>query len=78
MLYIRPEGGLLRNGLNFYPLSEWKYSRGFIFRWNGYAKWFRFSVTKRQWIFESVRLSDHTDDSGEADSTIVIDISQKF
>ena len=32
MIYIRPEGAAIRNGINFYPWRERKYSIGFILR----------------------------------------------
>lgn len=31
-VHVRPEGGVIRLGLNLYPLREWRYSRGFILR----------------------------------------------
>ena len=73
MFHIRVEGEKLHNGFNFYGLSEWATSRGFIWRWNGYAKWFRYSVKGRKWIFEVVRLSDHPADI-ETEETVIIDL----
>lgn len=44
MLYIRGEGQTIRNGFNFYPLKEWAYSRGFVFKFGKLIKFFRYSV----------------------------------
>lgn len=76
MLYFRSEGEKIRNGLNFYPLRDWNLSRGFIFKWNEYAKWFRYSVKTKTWHTTSVRISDYKDDI-VAEKTTVIDIPRK-
>jgi hypothetical protein len=31
-IHLRPEGGIIRKGLNIYPLRDWRRSRGFILR----------------------------------------------
>lgn len=76
MLYIRGEGQKMRNGLNFYPLSDWKYSRGFVFKWNGYLKMFRYSVKLKTWIFASYNHADYKD-TIVAEKTTIIDIPRK-
>mgnify|MGYP001000302865 CR=1 FL=1 len=55
MFHVRREGTALQNGFNFYPWSERKSSIGFIWGWNGYAKFFRWSVHARRFIFQTVR-----------------------
>lgn len=37
MFHIRGEGEKVRNGFNFYPWRERKWSIGFIFVWNKFA-----------------------------------------
>ena len=58
MIYIRKEGQLIKNGFNFYPLSDER-SFGFIFRYGpkiplttlGYKSlWFRYSKSNKKWI----------------------------
>jgi hypothetical protein len=49
MLYLRSEGGIVRNGFNFYPLSD-KGSVGFIFRLGNTAIWFRYSKITGKFI----------------------------
>ncbi len=60
MIHIREEGGTLRNGFNFYPLSD-KGSFGFIFRYGpkipltslgSKAFWFRYSKHTKKWIIK--------------------------
>ena len=62
MIYIRTEGQTLRNGFNFYPLSD-KSSFGFIFRYGknipltelgSTAFWFRYSKQTKKWFIKNV------------------------
>ena len=47
MIHITQEGGVIRNGVNFYPLTD-KSSFGFRFRYGSKIFWLRYSkVTKR-------------------------------
>ena len=47
MIHITQEGGVIRNGFNFYPLTD-KSSFGFRFRYGSKIFWLRYSkVTKR-------------------------------
>ena len=43
MIYIRPEGGYVRNGLNLYSWKDRKYNIGFIFRVYKWQWYFRYS-----------------------------------
>jgi hypothetical protein len=47
-VHLRPEGGIIRNGINFYPLSEWRFSRGFILRFGRLKYRLRYSVGQRR------------------------------
>jgi len=58
MLHIRKEGGTVRNGFNFYPLTD-KGSFGFLFRYGPKDPifnlgqkvfWFRYSKQTKKWI----------------------------
>jgi hypothetical protein len=62
MIHIRKEGQTLRNGFNFYPLSD-KRSFGFIFRYGknipltelgSKAFWFRYSKQNKKWFIKNV------------------------
>lgn len=44
MFHIRGEGQPIKTGLNFYPLSEWAGSRGFIFCLGEHRWMCRYSV----------------------------------
>ena len=48
MLYFREEGGVVRNGFNFYKLSD-DGSAGFIFKLINYTFWFRYSKITKVW-----------------------------
>ena len=48
MFHIREEGGVVRNGFNFYKLSD-KGSAGFIFKFINYIGWFRYSKITKRW-----------------------------
>jgi hypothetical protein len=45
---IRAEGEASRNGFNFYPLSQWGASRGFILKLGRIKYRFRYSVHLRR------------------------------
>ena len=49
MFYIRSEGEAVRNGFNFYKLSD-KGSAGFIFKLGRYTFCCRFSKITKAWI----------------------------
>lgn len=49
MIYIRPEGGKIRNGLNFYPWSD-KQSFGFILRIGNWGFRVRRSTPQKRWL----------------------------
>lgn len=60
MIHIREEGGVLRQGFNFYPLGD-KSSFGFIFRYGpkipltnlgSKAFWFRYSKITKKWTIK--------------------------
>ena len=58
MIHIRQEGGVIRNGFNFYPLTDTS-SFGFVFRYGkklpivnlgSKVFWFRYSKKNKKWI----------------------------
>ena len=51
MIYVRPEGSKIKQGFNFYPLSEWKYSRGFILKIKNTIWMFRYSVKLEKFMY---------------------------
>jgi hypothetical protein len=48
--YLRGEGQISRNGLNIYPPSEWRHSRGFILKLGSRSFRCRYSVSQRRWL----------------------------
>lgn len=50
MFHIREEGEKIRNGFNFYPLSD-EYNFGVIFRYNNHVYRVRYSKKNRIWFF---------------------------
>ena len=48
MFYLRGEGEVIRNGFNFYPWSDRKYSVGFILRLGRYQWRCRFAVKTKK------------------------------
>ena len=61
MMYIRSEGGQVRNGFNFYPLSD-QSSFGFIFRFKRHAWWFRYSKIAKKFIVKRQSLNKETNE----------------
>lgn len=57
MFHIRGEGQNVRNGFNFYPLRERKWSIGFIFVWNDFAFWCRYAPRRNRFHFYRERHS---------------------
>lgn len=55
MFHIRGEGQTVRNGFNFYPWLERKWSIGFIFVWNEFALWCRYAPRARYFHFYTER-----------------------
>jgi len=55
MIHIRREGEPLKKGLNVYAWRDRKSSIGFVWCWNTYAKWFRYSPQSRKFFFTSHR-----------------------
>lgn len=55
--YIRPEGNRIRNGLNFYPLSD-RRSAGFILRCGDWGFRMRYSKYQRRWIMGRMHRRD--------------------
>ena len=51
MIYIRHEGEPVRNGFNFYPLSDTG-SAGFILRLFSKCIWVRYSKRNKKWIIK--------------------------
>lgn len=51
MIHIREEGEPLRNGFNFYPLSD-AYSSGFVFRLGDFVLLCRYSKTLKRWVIK--------------------------
>ena len=49
MIHLRNEGGAIRQGFNFYPLSD-QASAGFIFRLRNTAIWVRYSKITGKFI----------------------------
>ncbi len=43
MMYITPEGGVLFKGINFYPVSEFRYSIGFRIKTKNKIIYFRYA-----------------------------------
>lgn len=56
MLYFTPEGSKLKTGINFYPLSEWKWNRGFRILTPIIYIYFRYSVRLKRIIWEAHRV----------------------
>lgn len=61
MIHITEEGGVIRNGVNFYPLTD-KKSFGFRFRYGPKIPltefrskifWFRYSRITQRWTIEN-------------------------
>ena len=52
MIYITEEGGVIRNGVNFYPLTD-KSSFGFRLRYGSKIFWFRYSRITQRWTIEN-------------------------
>jgi hypothetical protein len=52
MIHITEEGGVIRNGVNFYPLTD-KSSFGFRFRLGPKVFWFRYSRITQRWTIEN-------------------------
>ncbi len=52
MIHITQQGGVIRNGLNFYPPTD-KSSFGFRFRLGLKVFWFRYSRITQRWTIES-------------------------
>lgn len=60
MFYMRKEGEKVRNGFNFYPLSD-NSSSGFVFR-IGYLAWFfRYSKITNRFNFEKIKTKKTTE-----------------
>jgi len=50
MIYIRKEGEVVKNGFNFYPLSD-NGSAGFVLKLtNRLTIWFRYSKVTKKWL----------------------------
>ena len=49
MIYLRDEGERLRNGFNFYRLSD-EYNAGFIFKLGSKTFWFRYGKISKIWV----------------------------
>lgn len=47
-VHLRPEGGVILNGINLYPPGEWRSSRGFILRLGRSKYRLRYSVSQRR------------------------------
>jgi hypothetical protein len=47
MIHITEEGGVIRNGFNFYPIGD-KGSCGFRFRYGSKIFWLRYSKVTKQ------------------------------
>ena len=52
MIYITQEGGVIRNGVNFYPLGD-AGSIGFRFRLGLKVFWFRYSRITQRWTIKN-------------------------
>jgi hypothetical protein len=50
MFHIRPEGEAPKQGFNFYPLKEWKTSRGFWLKIKNWSFIFRYSPRREKWF----------------------------
>jgi len=51
MIYIRKEGEVVKNGFNFYPLSD-KGNFGFVFKLKDFQFMCRYSKMIKKWILK--------------------------
>ena len=57
MIRFRDEGRIIKNGFNFYKLSD-EHSAGFIFKIGNSAFWCRYSKSAKRWFLQFNKTSE--------------------